>query len=58
MSAPRNKVSTTVYMTPQQMERLRRLNERTRVPMAVFIREAIEAVLNLHDPLPEPPENT
>jgi len=42
---PRRKVSTTIYVTPEQHEELKRLHERTRVPVASFIREGIDMVL-------------
>jgi len=41
----RKKISTTIYVTPEQSERLRLLNERTKVPVAVYIREGIDLVL-------------
>lgn len=41
----RKKISTTVYITPEQDERLKALNERTKVPMAEFIRQGIDLVL-------------
>ena len=34
-----------VYLDPQQVERLRRLNKATRVPIAVYVREGVDAVL-------------
>jgi predicted DNA-binding protein len=49
----RKKISTTVYITPEQNERLRLLHERTKVPVAVYIREGIDLVLDQHqDELP------
>jgi hypothetical protein len=42
---PRRKVSTTIYVTPEQDERLKLLHERTKVPVAVYIREGIDLVL-------------
>ena len=42
---PRKKVSTTVYITPEQAERLKLLHERTRVPVAEYIRQGIDLVL-------------
>lgn len=49
----RKKISTTIYITPEQNERLKQLNERTKVPVAVYIREGIDLVLELHkDQLP------
>jgi Ribbon-helix-helix domain len=44
-SMSRKKISTTIYVTPEQSERLRLLNERTKVPVAVYIREGIDLVL-------------
>jgi hypothetical protein len=41
----RKKISTTIYVTPEQAERLRLLHERTKVPVAVYIREGIDLVL-------------
>lgn len=49
----RKKISTTIYITPEQNERLKQLNERTKVPIAVYIREGIDLVLERHkDQLP------
>lgn len=49
----RKKISTTVYITSEQNERLKLLHERTKVPIAVFIREGIDLVLEQHrDELP------
>lgn len=44
----RKKISTTVYITPEQNERLKLLSQKTRVPMAEYIREGIELVLREH----------
>ncbi|HEY8431710.1 MAG TPA: ribbon-helix-helix domain-containing protein [Sandaracinaceae bacterium] len=44
----RKKISTTIYITPEQNERLKLLNERTKVPIAVYIREGIDLVLDKH----------
>jgi predicted DNA-binding protein len=41
----RKKISTTVYITPEQNERLKVLHEKTKVPMAEYIREVIDLVL-------------
>src|SRR5271167_2361609 len=41
----RKKISTTIYVTPEQSEQLRVLHERTKVPVAVYIREGIDLVL-------------
>ncbi len=49
----RKKISTTIYITPEQNEQLKVLHERTKVPVAVYIREGIDLVLNRHrDQLP------
>jgi predicted DNA-binding protein len=39
------KVSMSIYVTPEQQERLRKLHERTDVPVSVYIRRGIEMVL-------------
>lgn len=44
----RKKVSTTIYITPEQNEKLKLLHERTKVPVAVYIREGIDMVLEKH----------
>jgi predicted DNA-binding protein len=44
----RKKVSTTIYITPDQNEQLKLLHERTKVPVAVYIREGIDLVLERH----------
>jgi len=41
----RKKISTTVYITPEQDEALKKLNARTKVPIAEYIREGIDLVL-------------
>ncbi len=44
----RKKISTTVYITPEQSEQLRQLNRKTKVPIAEYIREGIDLVLDRH----------
>jgi len=47
------KVSTTVYITKEQAQRLKELHARTKVPIAEYIREGIDLVLRRHaDKLP------
>jgi predicted DNA-binding protein len=41
----RKKISTTIYITPEQNERLKLLNDRTKVPVAEYIRQGIDMVL-------------
>ena len=41
----RKKISTTVYITPEQGERLKVLHEHTKVPVAEYIRQVIDLVL-------------
>ena len=49
----RKKISTTVYITPEQNEALHLLHDRTKVPVAVYIREGIDLVLERYsDQLP------
>lgn len=45
----RKKVSTTIYITPEQADRLKLLHDRTKVPIAVFIREGIDMMLKHYE---------
>ncbi len=47
----RKKISTTIYITPGQSERLKMLHGRTKVPVAVYIREGIDMVLKHYEHL-------
>jgi predicted DNA-binding protein len=50
---PRKKISTTVYITPEQDERLKLLHSKTKVPVAEYIRQGIDLVLDRYkDQLP------
>jgi predicted DNA-binding protein len=42
----RKKFSTSVYITPEQNEMLKALHERTKVPVAEYIRQGIDLVLD------------
>ncbi|MEZ4704819.1 MAG: ribbon-helix-helix domain-containing protein [Bdellovibrionota bacterium] len=42
----RKKISTTVYITEEQNEKLKLLNKRTKVPVAEYIRQGIDLVLD------------
>lgn len=49
----RKKISTTVYITPEQDEQLKLLHNRTKVPMAEYIRQGIDLILDKYrDQLP------
>jgi hypothetical protein len=41
----RKKISTTIYITPEQNELLKQLHEKTKVPVAEYIRQGIDLVL-------------
>lgn len=41
----RKKISTTIYITPEQNEQLKLLNQKTKVPVAEYIRQGIDLVL-------------
>ena len=57
MGMSRRKVSTTVYLDSSDLDRLKVISEKTRVPMAVYIRDAVRAALDAHDlKLPETPD--
>jgi hypothetical protein len=45
----RKKVSTTIYITPEQSDRLKLLHDRTKVPIAVYIREGIDLILKHYE---------
>jgi hypothetical protein len=47
----RKKISTTVYITQDQNEKLKLLNQKTKVPVAEYIREGIDMVLERHKEL-------
>ncbi|MGZ3446333.1 MAG: ribbon-helix-helix domain-containing protein [Myxococcaceae bacterium] len=42
---PRKKLSTTIYITPEQNAQLKLLNEKTKVPVAEYIRQGIDLIL-------------
>ncbi|MFL5263056.1 MAG: ribbon-helix-helix domain-containing protein [Anaeromyxobacteraceae bacterium] len=42
----RKKISTTIYITPEQADQLKQLNDRTKVPVAEYIRQGIDMVLS------------
>lgn len=44
----RKKISTTVYITQEQNNLLKLLNQKTKVPIAEYIREGIDLVLEKH----------
>ena len=53
MLMARKKISTTIYITEEQNQRLKLLNEKTKVPVAEYIRQGIDLILKLHrDHLP------
>lgn len=41
----RKKITTTIYITSEQSERLKRLHHRTKVPIAEYIRQGIDMIL-------------
>ncbi len=41
----RKKVTTTIYITPEQEQRLKLLHTRTKVPVAEYIRQGIDLIL-------------
>ena len=47
----RKKISTTVYITQEQSESLKMLHKKTKVPVAEYIREGIDMVLEKHKEL-------
>jgi len=45
----RKKISTTIYITPEQNERLKQLHDKTKVPVAEYIRQGIDLVLQKYE---------
>lgn len=43
------KALRSVYLDMQQVERLKLLSEKTRVPQAVYIREGLDLVMNKYE---------
>ena len=53
MVMARKKISTTIYVTPEQNELLKLLNQKTHVPVAEYIRQGIDLILEKYkDELP------
>lgn len=44
----RRKITTTVYLEPEQDDLLKALSERTNVPVAAYIRRGVDLVLEAH----------
>jgi hypothetical protein len=50
---PRKKITTTIYITEDQNEKLKALHGKTKVPVAEYIRQGIDLILAQHkDDLP------
>ncbi len=45
----RKKISTTVYLTEEQVHALKELHRRTRVPIAEYIRMGVDLVLERNE---------
>jgi len=45
----RKKRTTTIYLTAEQERKLKELSQRTKVPVAVYIRAGIDLVLARHE---------
>ena len=48
MVMARKKISTTIYITPEQNDLLKLLNQKTKVPVAEYIRQGIDLILEKH----------
>lgn len=53
---PRKRVQHTIYLDAEQDRRLRELHGRTRVPMAIYIRDGVTQALNAADTAAEQAE--
>ena len=49
LAMARKKISTTVYITPEQNDLLKALHEKTRVPVAEYIRQGIDRILKEYE---------
>lgn len=45
---PRKKITTTIYITEDQNNRLKSLHQKTKVPVAEYIRQGIDLILEKH----------
>ena len=45
---PRKKITTTIYITEDQNEKLKALHGKTKVPVAEYIRQGIDLILERH----------
>lgn len=41
----RKKISTTIYLAPEQLEALQKFSAQTRVPLAEYVRSGVDMVL-------------
>ncbi len=46
---PRKKITTTIYITEEQSEKLKSLHQKTKVPVAEYIRQGIDLILEKHN---------
>ena len=44
----RKKITTTVYVTEEQSQQLKTLHKKTKVPVAEYIRQGIDLILDQH----------
>ncbi len=44
----RKKITTTIYITEDQSEKLKSLHHKTKVPIAEYIRQGIDLILSKH----------
>ncbi len=44
----RKKITTTIYITEDQSEKLKSLHQKTKVPIAEYIRQGIDLILTKH----------
>jgi len=47
---------TSVYLSEEALLRLQQLSKRTKVPMAAYLREAVDDLLQKHDSLKRKPK--
>jgi predicted DNA-binding protein len=48
MPKPKRKLKTSIYLSSEQQEALKKISKHTRIPMAELLREAVDNVIKAH----------
>jgi predicted DNA-binding protein len=44
----KRKKKTSIYLSPEQLAALKKISDRTQIPMARLLRKAVDAVISTH----------